>query len=95
MTLQQLEYLLAVDYHRSFLKAAEACFVTQPTLSMQIQKLEEEFEIKIFDRSKQPVNPTVLGAQIIEQARNVINASHDLSFFLSKPKKGKCVVCYA
>lgn len=88
MTLQQLEYLLAVDYHRSFLKAAEACFVTQPTLSMQIQKLEEEFEIKIFDRSKQPVKPSVIGAQIIEQARNVINASHDLSFFI-EAQKGK------
>lgn len=88
MTLQQLEYLLAVDYHRSFLKAAEACYVTQPTLSMQIQKLEEEFETKIFDRSKQPVKPTIVGAQIIEHARNVINASHELSFFVDA-QKGK------
>ncbi|MFT4094224.1 MAG: hydrogen peroxide-inducible genes activator [Niabella sp.] len=88
MTLQQLEYLLAVDQHRNFLKAAEACFVTQPTLSMQIQKLEEEFETKIFDRNKQPVKPTAVGMEIIEHARNVLNASHELSFFI-EAQKGK------
>ncbi len=69
MNIQQLEYIVAVDNHRHFAKAAEASFVTQPTLSMMIQKLEEELDVKIFDRSKQPVRPTVIGAQIIEQAR--------------------------
>ncbi|WP_346236968.1 LysR substrate-binding domain-containing protein [Niabella insulamsoli] len=88
MTLQQLEYLLAVHQHRNFLKAAEACFVTQPTLSMQIQKLEDEFEIKIFDRSKQPVTPTAAGQEIIEYARNVLHAAHELSS-LVESQKGK------
>lgn len=88
MTLQQLEYLLAVHQHRNFIKAAEACYVTQPTLSMQIQKLEDEFEIKIFDRSKQPVTATSAGLEIIEYARNVVNAAHELSS-LAESKKGK------
>lgn len=88
MTLQQLEYLLAVHQHQNFLKAAEACFVTQPTLSMQIQKLEEEFEIKIFDRRKQPVTATTAGLEIIEQARNIVTATHELSS-LVQLQKGK------
>ena len=55
MTLVQLEYILAVDEHRHFAAAAAHCFVTQPTLSMQVQKLEAELGIKLFDRSRQPV----------------------------------------
>ena len=54
MTITQFKYIVAVDNHRHFARAAEACFVTQPTLSMQIQKLEEELDILIFDRSKHP-----------------------------------------
>lgn len=69
MTLTQLEYIVAVDTHRHFAQAADACFVTQPTLSMQIQKLEEELDAKLFDRTKQPVIPTETGALIIAQAR--------------------------
>jgi LysR family hydrogen peroxide-inducible transcriptional activator len=72
MTLVQLEYIIAVDTWRHFALAANHCFVTQPTLSMQIQKLEEELEVKLFDRSKQPVVPTETGAEIIEQARKVL-----------------------
>ena len=56
MTFVQLEYLVAVDTHRHFAKAAAACFVTQPTLSMQVLKLEQELGVRIFDRSKQPVH---------------------------------------
>jgi LysR family hydrogen peroxide-inducible transcriptional activator len=78
MTITQLRYIVAVDNHRHFAKAAEASFVTQPTLSMQIQKLEEELDILIFDRSKQPIVPTPLGARIIEQARKVIYESEVL-----------------
>lgn len=59
MTLQQLEYILAVNRFRHFAKAAEYCRVTQPTLSAMIQKLEEELDTKIFDRSQQPVCPTL------------------------------------
>lgn len=72
MTLQQLEYILAVDQFRHFAKAAEYCHVTQPTLSAMIQKLEEELETKLFDRNQQPVCPTPIGLHVIEQARNVL-----------------------
>ncbi|MDZ7878047.1 MAG: LysR substrate-binding domain-containing protein [Saprospiraceae bacterium] len=78
MTLQQLEYIIAVDNHRHFAKAAQACFVTQPTLSMMLQKLEEELGILIFDRSKQPVVPTEIGRIVIEQARKVLQETAEL-----------------
>ncbi len=68
MNLQQLEYIVAVDTHRHFVTAAEHCFVTQATLSMMIKKLEDELDIKIFDRSRQPVVPTETGIQLIAQA---------------------------
>ncbi len=73
MTFVQLEYIVAIDTHRHFAMAAAHCYVTQPTLSMQVQKLEEELGIKIFDRSKQPVIPTEAGAAIIEQARKILS----------------------
>ena len=69
MNIQQLEYIIAVDNHRHFSKAAEASFVTQPTLSMMIQKLEDELGVKIFDRTQLPVQPTEIGRRIIDQAR--------------------------
>lgn len=69
MNIQQLEYIIAVDNYRHFSKAAEASFVTQPTLSMMIQKLEDELGVKIFDRTQLPVQPTEIGVQIISQAR--------------------------
>ncbi|MDR0394536.1 MAG: hydrogen peroxide-inducible genes activator [Tannerella sp.] len=72
MTIQQLEYIIAVDNYRHFAKAAEACYVTQPTLSMMIQKLEDELEVKVFDRMVQPVAPTEIGAKIIKQAHTSI-----------------------
>ncbi|HCU44802.1 MAG TPA: DNA-binding transcriptional regulator OxyR [Sphingobacterium sp.] len=72
MTLIQLEYIVAVDTYRNLVAAAEKCFVTQPTLSMQIQKLEESIGVKIFDRSRQPVVPTEIGDKIIAQARTIL-----------------------
>ncbi|MDR0753957.1 MAG: hydrogen peroxide-inducible genes activator [Prevotellaceae bacterium] len=69
MTVQQLEYIVAVDNFRHFAKAAEVCCVTQPTLSMMIQKIEDELDVKIFDRTKHPVEPTHTGAKVIAQAR--------------------------
>lgn len=75
MTIVQLEYIVAVDTYRHFAKAAEHCFVTQPSLSAQIQKLEEELGVKIFDRTKQPVLPTEPGVQLIEQARKILAES--------------------
>lgn len=78
MTLVQLEYIIAVDTCRHFATAAEQCFVTQPTLSMQIQKLETELGVKIFDRSKQPVVPTEAGIEIIETARRILREKDNL-----------------
>src|SRR5487761_2434090 len=72
MTLTQLEYIVSLDTHRHFALAAEKCFITQPTLSMQIQKLEEELGVKIFDRTKQPVIPTEIGVELIAQARRTL-----------------------
>ncbi len=72
MNLQQLEYIIAVDTHRHFAKAAEACCVTQPTLSMMIHKLEDELHLMIFDRSKQPVILTEAGSEIIQQAKKIL-----------------------
>lgn len=86
MTLTQLQYLISVDNHRHFARAAEASFVTQPTLSMQIQKLEEELGVLLFDRSKHPVKPTAIGVKIIEQARTVLNESHRINEILQESK---------
>jgi LysR family hydrogen peroxide-inducible transcriptional activator len=75
MTIQQLEYLIAVDKYRHFGNAAESCFVTQPTLSAQLSKLEKELGVILFDRSKMPVIPTEIGVQIIIQAKKVVSES--------------------
>ena len=69
MNIQQLEYLIAVDDLKHFARAAEHCNVTQPTLSTMIQKMEEELNVKIFNRSKHPIESTEIGKQIIAQAR--------------------------
>lgn len=75
MTITQLHYVLAVAEHKNFTLAAEKCFVTQPTLSMQIQKLEEELDVQIFDRGKKPIQLTDVGQQIVTQAKNIVNES--------------------
>jgi LysR family transcriptional regulator, hydrogen peroxide-inducible genes activator len=72
MTIIQLKYIIAIDTYRHFAIAAENCFVSQPTLSMQLQKAEDELGVRIFDRSKQPLIPTEVGAELIEQARKII-----------------------
>ncbi|MET3113166.1 LysR family hydrogen peroxide-inducible transcriptional activator [Pedobacter sp. CG_S7] len=87
MTLVQLEYIVAVDTYRSFVGAAEKCFVTQPTLSMQVQKLEEMLNVKLFDRSRQPVTPTEIGAQIIEQARIVLQESQKIKELINNQQQ--------
>jgi len=79
MTLPQLEYIVAVDNFKHFSKAAEHCFITQPTLSMQIQKLEEELGILIFDRSKQPVSATEMGVKVLRQARIILQEAGRLT----------------
>lgn len=87
MTLQQLEYIVSVSKEKSFSKAAAKCFVTQPTLSMQIQKLEETIGATIFDRSKQPVVPTEIGKQIIAQALRILMEGRQLQEIVSATKK--------
>lgn len=72
MTIQQLEYITALDTYRHYVTAAEKCFVTQPTITLQVKKLEDEVGIQIFDRSKTPLKPTPMGKLIIAKARNVI-----------------------
>lgn len=78
MTLLQLSYIVCVDKHNSFSKAAKECFVTQPTLSMQIQKLEEELGVKVFERGKKPVAPTEIGKVIIDQAHTILRESEKI-----------------
>jgi LysR family hydrogen peroxide-inducible transcriptional activator len=83
MTIVQLEYIVAVDTYRSFVLAAEKCFVTQPTLSMQVQKLEETLGVKLFDRSRQPIVPTEIGREIIDQARVLLGESQKIKEIIS------------
>lgn len=79
MTITQLEYVVAVATHKSFVAAAEKCFVTQPTLSMQIQKLEDELGIKLFDRNKHPIAITEIGEKIVAQAKIALAESEKIS----------------
>ncbi len=86
MTFTQLEYIVAIDTWRHFAMAAGKCFVTQPTLSMQVQKLEEELGVKIFDRSKQPVISTEAGAAIIDQARKILGERNVINEIIQQKK---------
>ncbi len=86
MNIQQLEYIVAVDNYRHFSKAAEASFVTQPTLSMMIQKLEDELGVRIFDRTQSPIEPTDIGRKIIEQARISIAQIHQIKEIVEEEK---------
>ena len=87
MTLQQLEYIVAVYRTRHFVNAAEACGVTQPTLSAMIQKLEAELDVKLFERSSQQVVPTPIGKVVVEQAWKVLNRARKLKDIVAEEKK--------
>jgi LysR family hydrogen peroxide-inducible transcriptional activator len=87
MTIQQLQYIAAIDTHRHFARAAEACFVTQPTLSSMVKKLEEELGVVLFDRSKSPVVPTAPGAILVEQARAVLKEVEALKSLADESKE--------
>jgi LysR family hydrogen peroxide-inducible transcriptional activator len=76
MTITQLKYVLSVAEYQNFTVAAEHSFVTQPTLSMQIQKLEDELGVKIFNRSKKPIELTEVGKKIVEQAKVIVDESN-------------------
>lgn len=87
MTLQQFEYIIALDDHRHYVNAAKHCFISQPNLTMQIKKLEEEIGVRIFDRNKKPLEPTTVGAEIISRARKIIRESRQLQDFVSYEKE--------
>lgn len=87
MTLYQLEYIVALDNHRHFVKAAESCHVSQPNLTTQIKKLEEEIGVKIFDRDAKPVKPTQAGEQILLKARQILREVADLNEFVLDEKE--------
>jgi LysR family hydrogen peroxide-inducible transcriptional activator len=86
MTITQLYYVLAVAEHQNFTKAAEKCFVTQPTLSMQIQKLEDQLDIQIFDRTKKPIELTEIGKKIVNQAKNIVNEADRIQDIVDQQK---------
>lgn len=87
MTLQQMEYIVAVYRVRHFAKAAEMCGVTQPTLSAMIQKLEKELGVKIFERSSQQVTPTAIGKLIVEQAWKVITRANRIKDIVAEEEQ--------
>jgi LysR family hydrogen peroxide-inducible transcriptional activator len=86
MTITQLKYVLAVAEYKNFTVASKHCFVTQPTLSMQIQKLEEEFDTQIFNRNKKPIQLTEVGKKIIEQAKIIVDESNRINDIIDQQK---------
>ncbi len=95
MTLQQLRYIVTLEMERHFARAAEKCMVTQPGLTIQLKKLEEEIGIKIFDRSKVPLEPTPLGVDIVEKAKKILREVDTVRDFVIEQKnilKGKMYI---
>jgi LysR family transcriptional regulator, hydrogen peroxide-inducible genes activator len=86
ITLTQLQYVVAVARHGNFRNAAKACFVTQPTLSMQIKKLEDELGVLLFDRAVHPIRPTPLGEKLIEQSAVVLGHAAKLEDLVRESK---------
>jgi len=86
MTITQLKYVLAVAKYQNFTAASEKCFVTQPTLSMQIQKLEDELDVIIFNRKKKPIQLTTIGEKLVEQAKVIINESQRITDIVDQQK---------
>lgn len=87
MTLTQLEYVVSVATYKSFVAAAEKSYVTQPTLSMQIQKLEDELGVKIFDRNKHPISPTDIGQRLVEQAKIILSEAGKIEEIIQQSKE--------
>ncbi|SMD34681.1 LysR family transcriptional regulator, hydrogen peroxide-inducible genes activator [Reichenbachiella faecimaris] len=87
MTLQQFEYIIALDEYRHYVTAAEHCYVSQPNLTMQVKKLEVEIGVRIFDRDKKPLQPTEIGKEIILRARQILRESKQLKEFVTHEKE--------
>ena len=86
MTITQLKYVLSVAEYQNFTVAAEHSFVTQPTLSMQIQKLEDQLDVLIFNRSKKPIELTDVGKKVVEQAKIIVNESNRIKDIVHQHK---------
>ena len=86
MTLQQLKYIVAIDRYRSFAKAADALGISQPTLSAMLVKLEDELDVRIFERSNKSVTPTIAGEKIIRQAERTIAEAERINELVSEDK---------
>ncbi|KOS04997.1 LysR family transcriptional regulator [Flavobacterium akiainvivens] len=86
MTIQQLRYIVALDEHRHFARAAEECNVTQPGLTIQLKNLEEEIGIKVFDRAKVPLKPTLAGFEIIERAKKLLREADSIRDYVVHKK---------
>lgn len=84
MTIQQIRYVLALDIHRHFIKAAESCFVGQSTLTIQVKKLEEEIGILIFDRTEHPLKPTPMGEVFVAKSRQIMRDIQELKDIFTK-----------
>ena len=87
MTIQQLRYIIAIDQYRHFGKAAEACELTQPTLSLMVKKMEEELDVRIFDREAHPVTPTEIGRKVIDQAKVVLYHVNQIAEIVQSEKE--------
>ncbi len=87
MTFKQLEYIVALDDYRHYVIAAEHCFISQPNLTMQVKKLEEEIGVRIFDRDKKPLQPTDIGKQVILRARQILRECRQLKEFVNHEKE--------
>lgn len=87
MTLQQFEYIVALDEYRHYVSAAEHCYVSQPNLTMQVKKLEDEIGVRIFDRDKKPLQPTKIGKEVILRARQILRESKQLKEFVTHEKE--------
>jgi len=87
MTIIQLKYITTLEETRNFTKAANICEVSQPTLSMQIQKLEEELKVVIFDRSKKPIKLTKIGISLINQSKKILKEYNKIDDILNNKKQ--------
>ena len=86
MTLQQLKYIIAIDIHRNFARAAAELGITQPTLSSLLQKLENELDVRIFERSNKNVTPTAIGNKILQQAKKAVNETERIAELVREEK---------
>lgn len=86
MNIQQLRYIVAIDRFRNFARAADACNISQPTLSAMLVKLEDELDVRIFDRTNKVVKPTSVGERIIRQAQKALMETNRINELITESK---------